>query len=133
MGTGGDETHWRNDGGPSAPLLPTILKARCPRCGRGPLFEGFLTVPEACTACGLDYSTVDTGDGPAVFVVLVAGALVVIGALVVEVAFAPPYWVHLALWLPLTLILSLGLLRPFKAALIVLQYRHKAAEGRRSS
>ena len=130
MGDDPELDSWRGKGDAAAPLLPAILSARCPRCGKGPLFTGFLSVPPVCTACGLDYASIDTGDGPAVFVVLVAGAIVVGAALIVEAMFAPPYWVHMALWMPLTLALTLGLLRPFKAALIVLQYRHKAAVGR---
>ncbi len=125
------EDLWRG-GDAAAPLLPAIVLARCPRCGEGPLFRGFLTVPSACSKCGLDFSSIDTGDGPAVFVILIGGGIVTIAALLTEVLFAPPYWVHIVLWLPLILILTLGLLRPFKAALIVMQYRHKAAEGRRA-
>ena len=117
-------------GGPGAPVLAVTLKACCPRCGRGKLFKGFLAVAPACTVCGLDFSKVDTGDGPAVFVIFFAGFVVVGAALVTEVLYAPPYWVHAALWIPLTLILCLGLLRPFKASLIALQYKHKAAEAR---
>ncbi len=71
----------------------------------------------------------DSADGPAVFVVLIAGAIVVTAALVVEVKYQPPYWLHAALWLPLIIGLSLGLLRPLKALMIALQYRHKAGNG----
>jgi uncharacterized protein (DUF983 family) len=117
-------------GGPGVPVLAAVLKARCPRCGKGKLFQGFLAVAPSCSACGLDLTRVDAGDGPAVFVILVAGFLVVGAALMTEVVFAPPYWVHVVLWLPLTFIVCLGLLRPFKAALIILQYKHKAREGR---
>ena len=80
--------------------------------------------------CGLDYGFADTGDGPAVFIVLVVGFIVVSAALAVEVLYQPPYWVHGALWLPLIVGLCLGLLRPFKATLLALQYRNKAREGR---
>lgn len=112
-------------------LLATALLGRCPRCGRGPLFERHLLKPAPrCTACGLDYRFVDSGDGPAVFVILIVGFVVVAGALVTEVKYSPPYWLHALLWLPLTVILSLGLLRPAKALMIALQYRHKAEEGR---
>jgi len=108
------------------------LLARCPRCGRGKLFQGYLHLPKTCGVCGLDYGIFDAGDGPAVFVILIVGFLVAGGALGVEVAYQPPYWVHAILWLPAILILSLGLLRPLKAALLVLQYKHRAAEGRRA-
>jgi len=125
----GDDRDWTEDA-PSAPLMRAIFGARCPRCGAGKLFKGFLTFRPACPTCNLDFTKIDTGDGPAVFVILIAGFVIVAAALVVEVVFAPPYWVHLALWLPLTLIVSIGLLRPIKAGLAVMQYRHKAAVGR---
>jgi uncharacterized protein (DUF983 family) len=76
--------------------------------------------------CKLDYSGFQAGDGPAVFVILIVGAVVAGGALLTEVAYQPPYWVHAAIWGPVLVILSLALLRPFKAALIVLQYKHRA-------
>lgn len=115
-----------------APVSPLAagLRCRCPRCGRGRLFDGYLTTAPSCEACGLDYKFIDAGDGPAVFVILIVGFLVVGAALVVEVKVRPPIWVHMALWLPLILILSLGLLRPLKATLIALQYANKAREGR---
>lgn len=105
------------------------LAGRCPRCGRGPLFKGFLNLAPACDRCGLDYAFADAGDGPAVFVILIAGFLVVGLALWVELAYQPPMWVHIALWFPLILICTLGLLRPLKGLLVALQYRNKAAEG----
>lgn len=94
------------------------------------MFDGFLRPAPSCRSCGLDYRFVDSGDGPAVFIILIVGFVVVIAALVTEVKVSPPYWVHAVLWLPLTLILSLGLLRPAKALMIALQYRHRAEEGR---
>lgn len=103
---------------------------RCPRCGRGRLFDGFLHVAPRCEACGLDYSFDDSGDGPVVFVILAAGTLVVGLALWVEIAFAPPFWVHALLWTPLVLIATLGLLRPLKATLVALQYAKSAQQGR---
>ena len=111
-------------------LLKSALLCRCPRCGEGRLFAGFLDPAPRCEACDLDYRFIDSGDGPAVFVILVVGFVVVAAALITEVKYAPPYWVHAVLWVPMILILSLGLLRPLKAAMIGLQYRHKAREGR---
>ncbi len=108
----------------------TGLTCRCPRCGEGPLFMGFLKLHHQCTHCQLDYSGFDSADGPAVFVMFIAGFLVVAAAIIVEVIFAPSYWVHLALWIPFTVIVSMLLLRPFKATLIALQYVNDAAEGR---
>jgi uncharacterized protein (DUF983 family) len=106
------------------------LAGRCPRCGKGKLFAGFLKLAPRCDACGLDYGFVDSGDGPAVFVILFAGAIVVTAALVVEVLYQPPFWLHAALWLPLVLLTTLAPLRPVKGLLVALQYHHKAEEGR---
>jgi len=84
------------------------LRCRCPRCGEGKLFTGFLTFRPRCGVCGLDFGFADSGDGPAVFIMFLAGAIVVGAALVTEVMYHPPYWVHAALWLPLILIVTLG-------------------------
>jgi uncharacterized protein (DUF983 family) len=106
------------------------LTCSCPCCGKGKLFGGFLTLQPRCEVCGLDYDFADSGDGPAVFIMLIAGFIVVFAALVTEILYRPPFWVHAALWLPLILIVTLGPLRPMKGLLIALQYHHKAAEGR---
>lgn len=117
------------DKAPSAVLAG--LLGRCPNCGRGPLFAGFLKVAPRCARCGFDLGAADSGDGPAVFVILFVGFLVGFAALFTEFAHHPPIWVHLALWLPLTLILCVGLLRPFKGVLVALQFRNRASEARR--
>jgi len=106
------------------------LACRCPRCGKGPLLRGLLELRPRCEACGLDYGFADAGDGPAVFVILIAGFIVVGSALVVEFKYEPPIWVHAALWGPLILATTLLPLRLIKGVLIALQYHHKAAEGR---
>jgi uncharacterized protein (DUF983 family) len=109
------------------------LLGRCPACGRGKMFSGYLTLAPRCNSCGLDYSFADSGDGPAVFVILVTGFIVVGAALIVEMVYAPPYWLHAALWGPLAILLPLLLLRSFKGVLIALQYKNKAQEGRLAS
>ena len=101
---------------------------RCPACGRGPLFKGFLTVVPACAACGQDLSGQDSGDGPVAFIILVAGFIVLGAALVVEVRYGWPVWLHLLVWLPLALALCLGMMRPLKGALIGLQFKHRRDE-----
>ena len=108
----------------------TGIACRCPACGKGALFTGFLKLRPRCEACGLDYGFADAGDGPAVFVIFFAGAVVVFAALGVEVLYQPPYWLHAVLWGPLILLTTLGPLRPLKGVMIALQYHHKAAEGR---
>jgi uncharacterized protein (DUF983 family) len=106
------------------------LRCRCPRCGEGRLFTGFLTLAPRCERCSLDFGFADAGDGPAVFVILIAGFVVVGLAVMVEFLWRPPYWVHAVLWIPAILAVTLGLLRPLKGTLIALQYFHRAAEGR---
>jgi len=112
------------------PLLAG-LAGRCPNCGEGQLFEGFLKVSPRCEACGFDLAKADSGDGPAVFVILIAGFLVAFAALIVEIKFRPPIWLHMVIWLPLTVVLCLALLRPFKGALLAAQFMNKASEGGR--
>jgi len=117
-----------NDAPPS-PYV-TGVTGRCARCGGGKMFDGFLELAPRCEACGLDYGFADAGDGPAVIVTLLAGFIVVGTALVVEVKYEPPMWLHLAIFLPLTLVVCLGMLRPLKGVLVSLQYRNKAGLGR---
>lgn len=114
-----------------APVDPVKagLAGRCPRCGEGRLFNGFLKLGEGCGNCRLDYAFADAGDGPAVFVILIIGFITVGLALWMEVTYAPSLWLHFLLWVPLTVILSLVALRSLKGLLIVLQYRNKAASG----
>jgi uncharacterized protein (DUF983 family) len=108
----------------AVPWVRAALACRCPRCRRGPLLQGLLTVRWACAVCGLDFSAQDAGDGPAVFVILFLGLVVVALAAIVEIEFSSPIWVHLVLWAPLILIGSIAMPQPFKAGLIALQYRH---------
>lgn len=106
------------------------LSCACPRCGKGKLFKGFVTLRPKCEVCGLEYAFADSGDGPAVFIILIAGFIVVGAALVTEVLYQPPFWVHAVLWLPLILLVTLGPLRSMKGLMIALQFHHKAAEER---
>jgi uncharacterized protein (DUF983 family) len=94
------------------------------------LFTGYIAVRKDCPACGLDYAMFDTGDGPMVFGILIVGAIVCGLALWVEFTWSPPLWVHAVLWTPLICLLTAGFLRLSKSALLVLQYKHKAGEGR---
>ena len=114
---------------PQAPISTGLL-GRCPRCGEGKLFKGVITLRPRCESCGLDYAFADSGDGPAVFVILIAGFLCLGLVLWIEFTYEPPFWVHLLTSLPLTLAICLGMLRPLKGILIALQYHHKAEQGR---
>jgi uncharacterized protein (DUF983 family) len=106
------------------------LRGRCPRCGEGAIFQGFLNVRPRCERCGLDLAFADSADGPAVFVILFAGFIVAASALITEVLYQPPLWVHAMLWLPLAILVCVGPLRPLKGVMIALQYHFQAAEGR---
>ena len=106
------------------------LTGRCPNCGEGRLFLGFLSVRDECEACEFDLRSSDSGDGPAVFVILIAGFVMAFAALFTEVVARPPIWVHLVVFLPLTLALCLGLLRPFKGVMVALQFANRASEAR---
>jgi uncharacterized protein (DUF983 family) len=112
----------------SPPWWQAGLACRCPRCGQAPLYKGLLTVRETCPVCSLDLRAVDTGDGAATLLILVVGVIVVRLAFWVEFRFEPALWVHVVLWPVVTVPLTIALMRPFKAMLVALQYRHRASE-----
>ncbi|ODR97856.1 hypothetical protein AUC69_01565 [Methyloceanibacter superfactus] len=118
---------------PMGSTLWAGLTGRCPACHKGKLFAGYLTVAPRCNVCGLDYDFAESGDGPAVSVILITGFVIVGAALLVEVYYQPPYWLHALIWGSLALALPLLLLRSFKGVLIALQFRHKAEEGKLAS
>jgi uncharacterized protein (DUF983 family) len=115
---------------PAPSLLHVVLACRCPRCGQGKLFRGLLEVRERCDVCALDLRENDAGDGAVVGVILLLGAFVVVMAFWVEFHFAPPFWVHALLWPVVTVPLAVVLMRPAKAALVALQFRHRTTEMR---
>ena len=115
---------------PNTPLF-FGLTLRCPNCGKAPLFKGYLKLADSCTACGENLAALEQGDGPAVLVTLVVGALVIGLALYVEVTYGPPFWVHAVLWLPLTLGGSLGLLPVLKGLMVGVHYRYRKGEEER--
>ena len=106
--------------------LDVALRGACPRCGRGRLFKGVLGVVDRCSVCDLDLRGNDAGDGPAVFVILGLGAIIMIGVFWVEFRFEPPWWVHVLLWGPVTVGLAVWLLRILKAWLVMQQYTHRS-------
>ncbi|GGB52305.1 membrane protein [Roseibium aquae] len=117
---------------PAQPVNPAKsgLLGHCPRCGSGRLFSGFLTVKPACSVCGQSFEFADSGDGPAVFVIMIVGFVIVGLVLFVELSYQPPVWLHLVLWFPLTIALAGLILRPLKGLMIGLQFKHNAQEGR---
>jgi uncharacterized protein (DUF983 family) len=114
------------------PLSPvsTGIKGKCPRCGRGRLFDGYLTVAKSCSSCGLDFSFADGGDGAAWIVLLIAGVFGVGSILGIEVAYSPAWWVHVLIAIPFLIIMPMILLRPVKGMLLCQQWKTNAQEGR---
>jgi len=115
---------------PKLSPIKTGLAGKCPRCGRGKLFSGYLSVAPRCSSCGLSFDFADAGDGAAWFVMLIVGFVGVGSILGIEAAHAPPYWVHALIAIPLLILLPLILLRPIKGMLLCQQYLTKAQEGR---
>ena len=116
---------------PTPPLLlQAALKGLCPRCGAHSLYQGIIRFAPSCRICGLDFAAFNVGDGPAAFLILIIGALVTGLAITLELTAGPPWWLHILLWPPVTLALLLACLRVAKAALLVLEYRNDAREGR---
>lgn len=111
-------------------MTEAALFGLCPRCGSRTLFAGWTRFAERCRACGLDLSGFNVGDGPAAFLILIVGAVVVALALWLQLAADPPWWLHVLLWPPLTVVGGILGLRVSKAALLQSEYRNKAGEGR---
>ncbi len=106
------------------------LRGLCPRCASPSLFAGPVRFSDRCRGCGLDLSSFNVGDGPAAFLILIVGGLITLSAIILELSAEPPFWVHILLWFPLTLVLVVGMLRFSKGILLALEYRHRASEGR---
>jgi len=118
------------DQAPPPPIARVALRGLCPRCGSPTLFAGVARFAPRCAACDLDFGQFNVGDGPAAFLTLILGAAVTALAVIVELRFGPPWWVHVLLWVPLIVAGVLGSLRLAKAALIAAEYRNAAREGR---
>ena len=114
---------------PQQSPISTGLAGRCPRCGQGKLFNGFLKVADRCSVCGLDLSKADSADGPAFFIMLLVPALIIPLAMWVEFSYVPPLWLHAVLWTPLIIGLSIALLRPLKGVMVALQFKHQASDS----
>ena len=115
---------------PEPSLIGAALLGQCPQCGARTLFAGWTRFAERCRACGLDLTRFNVGDGPAAFLTLIVGAVVVILALWLQLAAGPAWWVHVLLWPPLTVAGVILGLRVAKAALLQSEYRNKAEDGR---
>jgi uncharacterized protein (DUF983 family) len=123
-----------SSGGATTGVPPSPRQAAlgglCPRCGARTLFAGPTRFADRCRACGLDFSAFNVGDGPAAFLTLILGTVVVAMAIALELTVHPPMWVHMLIWIPVTAAGVIGSLRIAKAALIALEYRNAAHEGR---
>lgn len=115
---------------PSQPLMGAALRGDCPQSGARTLFDGMVSFAPSCRACGLNFGQFNVGDGPAAFLTLIVGAVMVACALVLELKVHPPPWLHMLLWTPLTVAAVIGSLRVAKGMLLILEYRNKAREGR---
>lgn len=120
---------------PEAAVEPSVAAVAfgglCPRCGARTLFAGTARFATACPTCGLDFAQFNVGDGPAAFLTLILGTIIVALAIALELAVSPPFWVHLVIWIPVTAIAVLASLRAAKGALLAAEYRNSAREGRR--
>ncbi len=110
-------------------VFSAALFGLCPHCGQKTLFRSLTAFSDKCRACGLDYDKYNVGDGPAAFLTLIVGGLVLALALIVELNWRPPIWVHAMLWFPLTIATVVGALRVSKAILLILEHRNQAREG----
>jgi uncharacterized protein (DUF983 family) len=118
------------DGWPRLDPMRTGIRGHCPRCGKGHLFSGFLKMQDKCEVCGLSYAFADPADGPAFFVICFGCVPAVVFALMLEIKYSPPVWVHLMTSLPFLLATCLLPLRPLKGWLVCSQFFFKAREGR---
>lgn len=121
----GHDAQW-----PTLSPYQTGFRCRCPRCGKGNLFDGFLAVKPACEICGLDFGFADPADGPAFFVICFACVPSVALAVWIETFYQPPFWVHLLISLPVLLLTCILPLRPLKGWLVASQFFYKAAQGK---
>jgi len=114
----------------SAPTshFKTGLSGRCPNCGKAKLFKNLLDFVDKCPECVLPIGEHDNGDGAAFIAIFLVGAIIVGLAIWVDFTYTPPLWVHAALWLPLTLVFSIILLRFFKGMMLALQVRHRGLD-----
>jgi|TARA_R110002012_G_scaffold24411_1_gene81560 uncharacterized protein (DUF983 family) len=120
-----------DDEWPPIPPTKVGILGKCPRCGQGHMFDGFLKIAKNCEVCGLDFSFADPADGPAFFVICFACIPSLIMGIWIEMAYQAPYWVHVFTTLPFLLLTCIPPLRPMKGWLIASQYYYKATEGKR--
>lgn len=122
-------------GGPDiGPALRSAVLGECPRCGAQTMFAGgfpagWVRFASRCGSCGLDYDRFNVGDGPAAFLTLIIGAIITGLAIWLDIAVNPPFWVHVLLWVPLTVVMVMGGLRVAKGLLLIIEYHRDAREA----
>jgi uncharacterized protein (DUF983 family) len=113
---------------------PGIAKAAffglCPACGAKTMFVAPTKFAGHCRSCDLDFDSFNVGDGPAAFLTMGVGALIIMMALLLDTAIRPPFWVHAVIWVPVTVVMVIGALRFVKGALLASEYRNRAGEGK---
>lgn len=118
------------DGWAPQPALKTAVLGLCPRCGMPGMFHHIASFANRCRACDLDYQSFDVGDAAAPFLIFIVGTLVIGLAIWLELSRSPPWWLHVLLWVPLTLTLTIVLVRIAKGLLLTYEFRHDARLGR---
>ncbi|ADU14266.1 DUF983 domain-containing protein [Asticcacaulis excentricus] len=103
-------------------------RGHCPVCGQGKLFKGFLKIAPECSQCHMDFQAADTGDGPVVFVILIVGFIVCFGFMITALSQDWPLWLHMIIWLPMALFLSLGLMPPLKGLMVASQLKNRVSD-----
>ncbi len=112
-------------------IIPAALFGLCPQCGGRTLFDGIAKFAPRCSACQLDFSKFNVGDGPAAFLTLIIGTVITVLAIWLELSWHPPFWLHVVLWVPLTIAAVIWGLRAGKSALLAAEFQRKAGEGQR--
>lgn len=113
-------------------IAKAALSALCPQCGSKTLYAGLTRFANRCPTCGLDFDSFNVGDGPAAFLTMGIAAIIIVLAILLDIAARPPFWVHAVIWIPVTTAMTVWSLRVAKAALLAAEFRNRAGEGRRA-
>ena len=115
---------------PPLPLFVAGTRGLCPRCGERTIYAGLIKFADRCSACGLDFTQFNVGDGPAAFLTLIIGTIIVAAAVFLQVAYSPPVWLQMLIWVPVTAAAVVASLRVAKGVLLIVEYRQAAHEGK---
>lgn len=115
---------------PPIPLFIAGTRGLCPRCGKPTIYAGLIKFADRCSACGLDFTQLNVDDGPAAFLTLIIGAIIVAAAVVLQVKYAPPVWLQMLIWIPVAAVAVVACLRVAKGVLLIVEYRQAARQGK---